>query len=229
MILITGASKGVGNYLLNEFNSVGEEVIGTYNSTSIKNLSDLSNLFKVDITNYAEVQQWISQIEPRLKKIVLINCAGVSYNSFAHKAQIDKWNNVIDVNIKGTFNVIHCLLPFMREQNYGRIINFSSVVTALPTVGISAYLASKAAINGITKVLAKENASKGVTVNSINLGYSNVGMGISEVPEENKNFLIKNIPAGRFCEPIEILDTINYIISTEYVNGSIIDINGGLI
>lgn len=229
MIIITGASKGVGNYLLNEFSSVGQDVVGTYNSTSIANLKNASNLFKVDITDYIEVQEWVSIIKSRLKEIVLINCAGVSYNSFAHKAQIEKWNHVIDVNVKGTFNVIHSLLPYMREQNYGRIVNFSSVVTSLPTIGISAYLASKAAINGITKVLAKENASKGITVNSINLGYSNVGMGINEVPEENKIELIKNIPAGRFCEPQEILNTINYIINTEYVNGSIIDINGGLI
>lgn len=228
MIIITGASKGVGKYLFDEFKNLGEPVMGTYNSSKAV-VSKNNGYFKVDITQYEEVSDWALSLKSKLDKITLINCAGISYNSFAHKADISLWSKVIDVNLKGTFNVIHCLLPIMREQNYGRIINFSSVVTSLPTVGISAYMASKCAINGLTKVLAKENASKGITINAISLGYSNIGMGINEVPEENKIELIKNIPAGRFCEPQEILNTVNYIINTEYVNGSIIDINGGLI
>lgn len=226
MIVITGASKGVGRYLFDSFTNEGLDVIGTYNSSK-ENLSHKH--FSVDISNYNSVVEWIDLVKPQLKNLVLINCAGISYNSFAHKADIDKWHKVIDVNLKGTFNVIHSLLPYMREQGYGRIINFASVVTELPTIGISAYMASKMAINGLTKVLAKENASRGVTVSSINLGYSNIGMGIEEVPEENKAVLLQNIPMGRFCEPLEILNTVKFIMDTEYINGSIIDINGGLI
>lgn len=228
MIIITGASKGVGKYLFDEFRKLDYPVVGTFNSTNAEKF-EKSGYFKIDITNYQEVSDWVSSLNQELNKIVLINCAGISYNSFAHKADISLWNKVIDVNIKGTFNVIHCLLPIMREQKYGRIINFSSVVTSLPTVGISAYMASKSAINGFTKVLAKENATKGITVNAINLGYSNIGMGISEVPDEHKDILLKNIPMGRFCEPDEILNTVKFIIDTEYINGSLIDLNGGLI
>lgn len=226
MIVITGASKGVGRYLFDSFTNEGLDVIGTYNSSK-GNLTH--NHYCVDISNYNSVVEWIDLVKPQLKNLVLINCAGISYNTFAHKADIEQWHKVIDVNLKGTFNVIHSLLPYMREQGYGRIINFASVVTELPTIGISAYMASKMAINGLTKVLAKENASKGVTVNSINLGYSNIGMGIDEVPEENKTVLLQNIPMGRFCEPLEILNTVKFIMDTEYINGSIIDINGGLI
>ena len=226
MIVITGASKGVGHFLFDSFVNEGFDVIGTYNKSQV-HLSEKH--FRVDISNFNSVLEWIGFVKPQLKNLVLINCAGISYNAFAHKADIEKWHKVIDVNLKGTFNIIHSLLPIMREQNYGRIINFASVVTELPTVGISAYMASKSAINGLTKVLAKENASKGVTVNSINLGYSNIGMGIEEVPEGYKKVLLQNIPMGRFCEPTEILNTIKFIINTEYVNGSVIDINGGLI
>ncbi|MBP1671863.1 MAG: family oxidoreductase, partial [Bacteroidetes bacterium] len=107
-----------------------------------------------------------------------MNCAGISYNSYAHKADIDKWNKVIEVNLNGTFNVIRNILPIMREQSYGRIINFSSIVTSLPTPGVSAYAASKAGLIGLTKSLAVENASKRITVNAINLGYANIGMGL---------------------------------------------------
>ncbi len=228
MILITGASKGIGKYLFKELVVNKLPVLGTYNKTD-QSTEDKELLFKVDISNYIEVDNWINNIRSRLNQIVLINCAGINYNSFAHKADIDKWNKVIDVNIKGTFNVIHRLLPIMREQNYGRIINLSSVVTSLPTVGISSYVASKSAINGMTKVLAKENASKGITVNAINLGYSYIGMGINEISKKNQQILLKSIPAGRFCKPEEIFETVSFLINNEYVNGSIIDINGGLI
>lgn len=227
MIIITGASRGVGNFLFKEF-AKNNKVIGTYNRSQI--YSDVnSKAYKIDLCDYQQVSFLVSSIKAELSDIILINCAGISYNAFAHKVDVEKWNSVIDVNIKGTFNMIHSILPIMREQGYGRIINFSSVVTALPTVGISAYMASKCAINGLTKVLAKENASKGITVNAINLGYSNIGMGIDEVPDENKSILKQNIPLGRFCEPNEILKTIKFIINTEYINGSVIDLNGGLI
>lgn len=228
MIIITGASKGIGNFLFHEFKKNEIDVIGTYNSSKLE-VSENCNFYKVDISDYSQVTKWLSSIKPMLKNLILINCAGISYNTFAHKADIEKWNKVIDVNIKGNFNIIHCLLPIMREQSYGRIINFSSVVTTLPTAGISAYMASKCALNGLTKVLAIENGLKGITVNAINLGYSNIGMGLNEVPESNKITLKHSIPLGRFCEPLEILKTVNFIIETEYINGSIIDLNGGLI
>jgi NAD(P)-dependent dehydrogenase (short-subunit alcohol dehydrogenase family) len=229
MILITGASKGVGRFLYKELKKNGFDVIGTYNSTFDKDVETDPNYFKVDISNYNSVENWLTSIRETLKEVVLINCAGISYNSFAHKSDIELWKNVIDTNITGTFNVIRNILPFMREQNYGRIINFGSVVCQLPTPGISAYAASKAALNGLTKVLAVENASKGITVNSINLGYVSVGMGVEQVPLVYQEKMKNQIPAGRFCEPIEIYNTILYLINTEYVNGSILDINGGIV
>jgi acetoacetyl-CoA reductase/3-oxoacyl-[acyl-carrier protein] reductase len=226
MIIVTGASKGIGKYLFEKYTEQGYRVYGTYNSTNV-NCND--KYVQVDVTDYEAVHNWISLIKEELNEIVLINCAGISYNSFAHKADILSWHRVIDVNLKGTFNVIHNLLPTMREQNYGRIINFSSVVTKLPTQGISAYTASKAGLIGLTKSLAAENASKGITANAINLGYADLGMGIHDVPPQYQEIIKAKIPCKRFCSPEEILNTINYIIATEYVNGACIDINGGII
>jgi len=117
----------------------------------------------------------------------------------------------------------------MRKQGYGRIINFSSVIVSLPTPGVSAYAASKAGLLGLTKSLAAENAPKGITVNAINLGYVNIGMGINDVPQEYQVKMKNQIPAGRFCEPEEVYNTVKYLINTEYVNGTAIDINGALI
>lgn len=229
MIIITGASKGIGRYLFDQFEQSGQTVIGTYFSTPPANPGERTNCHQVDIRNYQEVEAWIESSRDLLKEIVLINCAGISYNSFAHKADMDLWKNVIDMNLIGTFNVIRCVLPAMREQNYGRIINFSSVLSKFPTPGVSAYAASKAGLNGLTKSLAVENAAKGITVNSINLGYVNLGMGVEQVPPAYQEKIKAQIPAGRFCEPIEIYNTILYLIDTAYVNGSILDINGALI
>ena len=229
MIVITGASRGVGRYLFNEFANNGFEVIGTFFSTLVSSDEHMHSYFKVDIRDYQNVETWVDSIKDRLKEVVLINCAGTSYNSYAHKSNIFLWKNVIDLNLIGTFNVIRNILPVMRSQNYGRIINFSSVVSKLPTPGVSAYAASKAGLNGLTKSLAIENASKGITVNSINLGYVNIGMGVEQVPPEYQEKIKMQIPVGRFCEPAEIYNTVRYLVDTEYVNGSIIDVNGALI
>ena len=229
MIIITGASRGIGRYLFQQFSKEGYNVIGTYNSSIAEISEDTDRYFKVDVSEYNSVKTFIESIKEKCKEIILLNCAGISYNTFAHKADIEKWSKVIDVNLKGTFHIIHELLPIMRSENYGRIINFSSVVTSLPTPGTSAYTASKAAILGLTKTLAVENASKGITVNAIKLGYVNIGMGINDVPKEYYDKVISQIPAGRFCEPQEVYNTIKYIINSEYLNGAAIDLNGGLI
>lgn len=229
MIIITGASRGVGKYLFDRFILDGQEVIGTYNTTSIHSNSDKGNYFQVNIIDPFSVEKWIHKIHRDLHNIVLINCAGISYNSFAHKADLEKWSEVLNVNVVGTFNVIRHLLPIMREQNFGRIINFSSVVTSLPTPGVSAYAASKSALHGLTKSLAVENASKGITVNNINLGYADIGMGVEQVPLAYQKSMKDKIPTGIFCPPEDIFETVKYLIKIEYINGSSIDLNGGLI
>lgn len=229
MILITGASKGVGRYLFIRFKQDGFNVFGTYNSTTEGLDEDMKAYLKVDVSDIESVKKMIASVKGSLAQIVLLNCAGISYNSFAHKADIELWGHVIDVNLKGSFNVIHEVLPLMRGEGYGRIINFSSVVASLPTPGVSAYAASKAGLIGLTKSLAAENASKGITVNAINLGYVNMGMGINDVPAVYQKKIKAQIPAGRFCEPEEVYNTVKYLIQTEYVNGAAIDINGALI
>jgi NAD(P)-dependent dehydrogenase (short-subunit alcohol dehydrogenase family) len=123
--------------------------------------------------------------------------------------------------------MIRAILPFMREQNYGRIINFSSVLAQKGVAGTSAYAASKAALWGMSKSIAAENAGKNITINCLNLGYFNLGM-IEQVPEELQNELKKSIPTGDFGDPENIYKAVRFLIESNYVNGSSIDINGGL-
>ena len=229
MYIITGASKNIGRYLFTRLKQSGEKVIGFYNSTIEGFEEDSSSYYKLDIADYESVEKWVKSIYSELHQIKLINCAGVSYTGFAHKAEIKKWQKVIQVNLFGTFNIIRALLPIMREQNYGRIINFSSVVAVSPTPGVSAYAASKAGLIGLTKTLAVENASKGITVNAINLGYVSMGMGVEEVPLAYQEKMKTSIPIGRFCNPDEIYKTVKYLIETEYITGTDININGGIV
>jgi len=226
MILITGASRGIGHFFMERFIEQGETVFGTYNHT-IPDEKYAKNLSKVDISVYAEVQNWIAQLPKASLKIVLLNCAGVNYNAFAHKADPAKWANVINTNLIGTFNVINATLPVMRDQNYGRIINFSSVVAQMGIPGTSAYAASKSALWGMTKSIAVENAKKGITINNLNLGYFNIGM-IGDVPDEFQGVIKSKIPTGDFGNPENIWNAVQFIIKSDYLNGSGIDINAAL-
>lgn len=228
MIVITGASQGIGNYLFEKYIENSVDVIGTYNSSTIAKYNS-SSMFKVDITDINQVKVFFNEVANRLDNLTLINCAGINYNSLAHKANIAMWRDVINVNLIGTFNMIHYALIPMRTQNFGRIVNFSSVVAKMGIQGTSAYAASKSALWGLTKALAAENASKGITVNNINLGYFDVGM-IREVPISYKEQIKSRIPINNeLGNPINIFETINYIIRTPYLTGASIDLNGGIL
>ena len=115
----------------------------------------------------------------------------------------------------------------MRKKRYGRIILFSSVVPQIGVPGTSAYSASKAGLWGLTKTVAIENATYGITINTVNLGYFNIGM-IKDVPTELLNKIIISIPMEKLGDPINILKTVEYLISTDYITGSQINLNGGL-
>lgn len=226
MIIITGASRGIGKYLFEKFWKTGEIVYGIYNLTNPD--ADKREFFtKVDISNNSNVIDWIEKIRSRITKLTLINSAGINYSSFAHKADVDKWSQVINVNLIGTFNVIRAVLPLMRKEGYGRIINFSSVVAQTLVSGTSAYAASKAGLWGLVKSIAAENARKGITINNLNLGYYNIGM-IKEVSQEFQDILKKKILTGNFGNPEIIFKSINFLRETDYINGTSIDLNGGL-
>jgi NAD(P)-dependent dehydrogenase (short-subunit alcohol dehydrogenase family) len=123
--------------------------------------------------------------------------------------------------------MIHALLPIMREQNWGRVVNFASVVAQSGVPGTTAYAASKAGLWGLSKSLAKENATKGITINSLNLGYFDVGM-IKEVPADMQAKIKEQIPSGMFGHPDNIYNAIRFLIDSDYVNGTTIDLNAGL-
>ena len=227
MIIITGITGGIGGFLFNKYIQSGENIIGTYHENKPEG-KIFENTFQLDITDYKEVEKFIKSIEPQLKNITLINCAGITQNSFAHKADVNDWTQVINVNLNGTFHLIRAILPLMRAQHFGRIINLSSIVGQIGVMGTSAYAASKAGVNGMIKSIALENAQKGITINNINLGYFEVGM-INSIPHEIQEIIKSKIATKEFGNPSTIFNTIQYIRETDYLTGSCIDLNGGLV
>lgn len=188
----------------------------------------MQNLSKVDVTDFSQVSIWIEKEKSLLYNITLINCAGITYNAFAHKCDPMLWKKVIDINLIGSFNCICAILPIMRIQKYGRIINFSSVVALKGTPGASAYVASNSALWGMTKSLAQENANLNITIININMGDRELGM-TQQVPKIFHDLLIKQIPTNKFCEPIDIFKTVQYLMKCSYINESSVDINGRLL
>jgi len=228
MVIVSGASGKIGKYLIDKYLPY-ENVVGTYYSKNCNVVDKQNTYYHVDISDYASVNKFYNDLNNQLKEITLINCAGISYNCYAHKSDPFEWKRVIDTNLLGVYHMIRAFLPEMRKQNYGRIINISSVVAQKPTPGASAYSASKAALSGLIKSLCIENGSKNITINNINLGYAKIGMGVAEVPLLYQELIISQIPSQEYCDPEDIYNTIEYIRSTKYLNGSSIDLNGGLI
>ena len=226
MIIITGASRGIGRYLFTEFIKENQDVIGTYN-TSFPPEEHSGFFYKLDISDNHSITNMVEGIREKLTNIILVNNAGITYNAFAHKSEISPWEEVINVNLIGTYKMIRALLPLMREQQFGRIINISSVLAQFGSIGTSAYAASKSGLWGLTKAVAKENANKNITINNLNLGYMNTGL-IQEVPEEIKRNILGNIPIGKFGDVSEIFNAIKFLIEANYITGASIDINGGL-
>ena len=221
---ITGVSGGIGRYLFDNLKALGMECHGTYNSRPVGEI----NVSKVDISDYANVENWVNSILEKSdnRKLIVLNCAGLPFGQFTHKSDPNAWKQVISVNLIGSYNVIRATLPQMRMSNFGRIINFSSVVAQIGTPGTSAYASAKSGLWGLTKTISKENGSKGVTANCLNLGYFNTGM-IKKVSDHILAQTIDGVPSKRLGESAEVLSTVKLLIDNSYINGTSIDVNGG--
>jgi len=224
-ILIAGASGGIGKYLAESL-SIEHQVFGSYYNRKPENQIG-AQMHRVDIRSEENVSDWINSICTGDDDLALVYCVGVNYNCMMHKSERDKWMEVLVSNLAGVRHILRHLLPLMRQRRFGRIILLSSVVPQIGIPGTSAYSASKAALWGLGKAVAKENATYGITVNTINLGYFDIGM-IKDVPTEVLNEIIRGIPMGALGDPRNILQAIRFLLSSDYITGSQLDLNGGL-
>jgi len=160
---------------------------------------------------------------------ILVNNAGIVKDKSFVKMTSEMWDDVISVNLTGTFNCTKAVIDGMLERQYGRIVNISSVIGRMGNRGQANYAASKAGIIGLTQTLAKEFANKGVTVNAVAPGFIGTDM-LKSVPAEIMEKILAQIPMGRLGKPEEVASAVSYLVSPEagYITGQVIDINGGL-
>lgn len=226
MIIVTGASGGLGRRLVLELREC-DRVVGTYFRNNPQIAAESIRLFRVDVTDCESIDRFVEAIRDGLTRITLVNLAGLSINRLAVELAPEEWDQVLAVNLKGSFLMSKALLRFMMRERWGRIINISSIVAQTGVSGTSAYAASKAGVMGLTRTLAKEYARYDITVNCLALGYFSNGL-IETVPEAARKAILERIPLQRFGDVIEISRAIKYLIDASYVTGTVIEINGGL-
>ena len=180
----------------------------------------------VDVTNFLEVKDFfLGNVAD-----IVVNLSGYNYNTFLHKYSEDnlaKRQKQINVTVNGSLNILTNCLPQMRKRNYGRIILTSSILSSKPVVGTSVYSGCKAFIDNLAKTCTIENLSKGITCNTLQLGYMDGGL-TYEVPEPFRTKVKETMPLKRWGTIKEIENTIRYLINTEYVSGCSMKVNGGL-
>ena len=237
--LITGATGGLGSGIASVLASEGAKVavnyidVGDLRLQAQKLVSELKGEHKAyaaDITNEGEVSQMVRQIVEDFGRIdVLVNNAGISINHTTWNYPLEDWNKVIAVNLTGAFICSKHALPYMREQNYGRIICISSVVGTTGAKGTVAYGASKAGLIGMCKTIARETAAKGITANCIAPGYIDAGI-MRDVPDKFRDEqVLPGIPMGRLGDASDIAAAVAYLASDDgkYITGQVFCVDGG--
>lgn len=180
----------------------------------------------VDVTNRAQVDKFFSDHDID----IVLNFSGINYDSFMHKYSAENQleiDRLIDVNIKGSANIISSCLPKMREKGFGRIVLISSILAESPVVSTGIYAGCKGFLDSLAKTVALENAGKGVTCNTLQLGYFDGGL-TYQIPEEFREHILKSIPMKRFGTIEELTAVIEMLIKVEYMSGISLKINGGL-
>jgi len=199
-------------------------------SKLIDGIGSHSCVYQANVNNFEEVTDMYNQIVKRFGKIdILANNAGIVRDKSFVKMTPKMWNEVLSVNLDGTFYCTKAVIEGMLERKYGRIINISSVIGRMGNRGQANYAASKAGIIALTQTLAKEFANKGITVNAIAPGFIETDM-LKSVPKEIMDKILAQIPLGRLGKPSEIAGAVAYLVSEDgdYITGQVIDINGGL-
>ncbi|MAH89122.1 MAG: 3-oxoacyl-[acyl-carrier-protein] reductase [Pelagibacterales bacterium] len=235
-ILVTGASGGIGSSICKIFD--GDEnnllITGT-NENKLdrfsKELKSNSKFIACDFRDYNNIQKIVNKVNEEFdsKIDILINNAGITRDNLTLRMKEEDWNDVINLNLNSTFFLTKEILKLMVKKKYGRIINISSVVGSSGNLGQANYAASKAGLEGMTKSIALEVASRGITVNCIAPGFIKTAM-TSEIIEKNEDKIIQNIPVRRIGSSDDISSLTKFLASDKasYITGQTFHINGGM-
>ncbi len=237
--LVTGASRGIGKEIAKVISQAGAHVVCLARSEKkIKELSDSINnnngsasYYCCDINDSKKFSEIIKSIVTKLGSLdILINNAGITRDSLLLRLSEENWDIVLDTNLKATFQSIKASLRPMFKNKFGRIINITSIVGLTGNQGQANYAASKSGLIGMSKSIAKEVASRGITINCIAPGWIETEM-TNEISKDSKEDLIKKIPIGKIGEPKDIAYTVLFLASEEakYITGQTITVDGGRI
>ena len=232
--LVTGGTRGIGAAICKALKAAGYKVAASYagNDEAAQKFKAETGIpvFKWDVASFDECAAGIKLVEAELGPVeILVNNAGITKDAMLHRMKPEQWTAVINTNLGSLFNMCRPLIEGMRERNFGRIVNISSINGQKGQMGQSNYSAAKAGEIGFTKALAQENAKKGITVNAICPGYINTEM-VQAVPKDVlEKSILPLIPAGRLGEPEEIARCVLFLASDDagFISGSTLSANGG--
>ncbi len=236
--LITGGAQGIGKAIgtllaergatvvVSDLNlEAAEETVSGWTSRGLEAMA-----IRADVASEGDVKAMFDTVLSRVGKVdILVNNAGITRDKLLMRMKDEDWNLVLSVNLKGTFNCMKAALSSMSKNRRGRIVNISSVVGAIGNPGQANYAASKAAVIGLTKTVAREYASRGITVNAVAPGFIETSMTAS-LSENVKETLMKQIPQGRLGVPGDVAHAVAFLVSegSNYITGQVLHVNGGM-
>jgi 3-oxoacyl-[acyl-carrier protein] reductase len=235
--LVTGASRGIGQAIALELAARGMKVVGTATTEdgAAKITAALSQYAgcrgaRLDVNDAAAAEALIDAIAKEQGGLhVLVNNAGITRDTLAMRMKDDDWDAVLDTNLKAVFRMSRAVMRTMMKQRYGRIVSITSVVGASGNPGQANYAAAKAGAAGMTRALARELGSRGITVNCVAPGFIETDM-TAALPEDQQKALLGQIPLGHLGKPADIANAVAWLASPQagYVTGQEIHVNGGM-
>ena len=238
LVLVTGASRGIGNSIALTLGGAGATVIGT--ATSEKGANNISKIFaennilgkglKLDVTNNDQVTDLLKVVSDEFGSVdILVNNAGITRDNILVRMKEEEWDDIINTNLSSVYRMSKAVLRGMIKKRSGRIISITSVVGAMGNAGQSNYAAAKAGIMGFTKSLAREVGVRGITVNAIAPGFIETDM-TDNLPEDQKTVLASQIPMGRLGTVDEVAQAVLFLASDSgsYITAQTLHVNGGM-
>jgi 3-oxoacyl-[acyl-carrier protein] reductase len=238
-VVVTGGSRGIGKAICLElagpathlfFNYHSQEAAAAETEKQIAAAGGKATAVRADVANAKEVEAFFDTILQQTGRIdVLVNNAGISRDNLLVRMKEQDWDAVLDINLKAAFLCAKCVAKAMMKQRYGRIVFISSVVGAIGNPGQANYAASKAGLIGLAKSMARELASRGITVNAVAPGLIDTDM-TAALPDKAKDAMMGLIPLGRPGTPEEVAAAVAFLVSdkTSYITGQVLHISGGM-
>ena len=237
--IVTGASQGIGETIAIEMAKSGATVFCLARNkealdTTIKKITEnggKATAFSCDISNNDDFKSIVLNIVKEYGSIdILVNNAGITKDNLLMRMSDDQWDDVLNINLKGSFTCIRSVIKHMMKKKFGRIINITSIVGITGNAGQANYAASKSGLIGLTKSIAKEVASRGITANCVAPGWIETSM-TDQLSTEVKNKFLSQIPTGKIGQSKDIANTVIFLASdeAEYITGQTITVDGGRI